>query len=110
MATLRPFFIGIVHDLAGSAAATLLLLPFIDDALWAVVYLVVFGVGTMVGMTVITFAIAAPSVYAARRMASAQRWIRAASGAVSLVFGLHLAYKVGIVQGLFTATPRWTPQ
>jgi high-affinity nickel permease len=107
--TLRPFFIGIVHGLAGSAAATLLILPLIEDVRWAVFYLVVFGLGTIAGMALVTFAIAAPSAYASRRVERLQRWIRIGSGAVSLAFGLYLAVKIGFVDGLFTGHPVWTP-
>lgn len=106
---LRPFFIGIVHGLAGSAAATLLILPLIEDVRWAVFYLVIFGLGTIAGMATITIAIAAPSVYAAHRVERVQRWIRIGSGAVSLAFGLYLAVKIGFVDGLFTGHPVWTP-
>jgi hypothetical protein len=110
LTTMRPFFVGIVHGMAGSAAATLLILPLIDDARWAVLYLIVFGAGTIVGMSLITFAIAAPSVYAAARVTSMQRWLRSVSGAASLAFGLYLAAKIGFVDGLFTSHPQWTPR
>ncbi|MBX6363765.1 MAG: high-affinity nickel-transport family protein [Gemmatimonadetes bacterium] len=110
LATMRPFFVGIVHGLAGSAAATLLILPLIDDPRWAVLYLVVFGIGTIGGMALVTVAIAAPAALVATRVAGMQRWIRTASGAVSLAFGAYLAYRVGFVDGLFTASPRWTPR
>lgn len=106
---LRPFVIGIVHGLAGSAAATLLILPLIDDPRWAVLYLVVFGLGTLAGMALITLAIAAPAAYAAERVKGLQRGIRLTSGAVSLVFGLYLGYRIGFVDGLFTSNPQWTP-
>ncbi len=110
LTSMRPFFVGVVHGLAGSAAATLLILPLIEDPRWAVLYLMIFGVGTIAGMALVTIAIAAPSVYAAGRVASLQRSIRFASGAISLVFGAYLAYKIGFVEGLFTGAPRWTPQ
>jgi high-affinity nickel-transport protein len=106
----RPFLVGVVHGLAGSAAAVLLIVPLIPDPRWAVVYLLVFGFGTVVGMTLITLSIAAPSLVLASRMAGMQRSLRLASGAVSLVFGLYLAHKVGFADGLFTSDPRWTPQ
>jgi len=106
---LEPFFIGVVHGLAGSAGATLLVVPLIDDARSALVWLGVFGLGTVVGMAVVTVAIAAPAAYAAR-VGTLQRGIRVASGAVSLAFGLFLGYQIGFVEGLFSAVPRWTPQ
>jgi len=101
----RPFLVGVVHGMAGSAAATLLILPFIDSAAWAVLYLGVFGLGTIAGMMIVTVAIAAPAIIAGERLGGLQRGMRVASGAVSLAFGAYLAYKVGFVDGLFTARP-----
>jgi high-affinity nickel-transport protein len=99
-----------VHGLAGSAAATLLILPLIDDVRWALLYLVVFGIGTIVGMALVTLAIAAPAAFAASRVNDLQRSIRIASGAVSLAFGMYLSWRIGYVDGLFTGQSRWTPQ
>ena len=104
--TSRPFLVGVVHGLAGSAAAALLIVPLIDDPRWAVLYLLTFGLGTIVGMTVITLSIAAPSLIAATHMPSLQRSLRVASGAVSLIFGLYLAHKIGFTDGLFVSRPR----
>jgi len=106
----RPFFVGIVHGLAGSAGAALLIVPLIDDPRWAALYLLTFGLGTIVGMAIVTIAIAAPSLLAAAHIPSLQRSLRLASGAVSLVFGLYLAHKIGFGDGLFTADPRWNPR
>jgi hypothetical protein len=106
----RPFLVGVVHGLAGSAAAVLLIVPLIPDPRWAVVYLLVFGFGTVVGMTLITLSIATPSLLLAARMAGMQRSLRLASGAVSVVFGLYLAHKVGFADGLFTSNPSWQPR
>ena len=105
---LRPFLVGVVHGMAGSAAATLLILPLIDDPRWALLYLGVFGLGTVTGMAMVmvTVAIAAPAIYAGARLAGMQRGIRVASGAVSLAFGAYLGYKIGFVDGLFIAQPR----
>ncbi len=107
---LRPFLVGMVHGMAGSAAATLLILPFIEDARLAVLYLSVFGLGTIVGMAAITMAIVAPVMYARPKLGQLQDRIRFASGVLSLAFGVYLGYKVGFIDGLFTAQPSWTPQ
>ena len=106
----RPFFVGIVHGLAGSAGAALLIVPLIDDARWAALYLLTFGLGTIVGMAVVTLTIALPSLLASAHLPSMQRSLRLASGAVSLVFGIYLAHKIGFTDGLFTSDPRWTPR
>jgi high-affinity nickel permease len=106
----RPFLVGVVHGLAGSAAAALLIVPLMDDPRWAALYLVTFGLGTIVGMSIVTISIAAPSLLAAAHIPSLQRSVRLASGAVSLVFGLYLAQKIGFTEGLFTSEPSWTPR
>ncbi|HZL66282.1 MAG TPA: hypothetical protein VFC29_03020, partial [Candidatus Limnocylindrales bacterium] len=51
---LRPLVVGIVHGLAGSAAVALLVLTTIRDSRWAIAYLLVFGLGTIAGMMLIT--------------------------------------------------------
>src|SRR6202035_829941 len=50
---LRPFVVGIVHGLAGSAAVALLVLTTIRNVHWAIAYLLIFGVGTIAGMMLI---------------------------------------------------------
>lgn len=100
--SLRPIFVGIVHGLAGSAALALLVLPMIDDLLWALAYLFVFGLGTIAGMMLITTAIALPFVYMSSRSAKISRYLAISSGLLSLGFGILLFYQIGFVEGLLT--------
>lgn len=106
---LRPLAVGIVHGLAGSAAVALLVLTTIRDPRWAVVYLLVFGVGTIAGMMLITMVIGAPFAYTGKRFTSFNRGLGVASGLVSMAFGLFVTFQIGFVDGLFTARPHWTP-
>jgi high-affinity nickel-transport protein len=105
----RPLVVGVVHGLAGSAAVALLVLATIANPKWAVLYLLIFGVGTIVGMMLITVAIALPFALSPRQSRFAGR-LRLASGLVSVAFGLLLTYQIGIVHGLFTGHPHWTPK
>jgi len=107
--SLRPLFIGIVHGLAGSAAVALLVLTTIHNPRWAVLYLLIFGVGTVAGMILITAAISLPFTYAGSRFAWMNRGLITASGLLSLGFGLFISYQIGFVDGLFTSHPNWTP-
>ena len=65
--------IGIVHGLAGSAAVALLVLSTIHSPVWATVYLLIFGAGTMVGMMCMTAVMAVPLAYAGSRFTSVSR-------------------------------------
>jgi ABC-type nickel/cobalt efflux system permease component RcnA len=107
---IRPLIVGVVHGLAGSAGVALLVLTAIGTSAWAVAYLLLFGLGTIVGMMLITVGIAWPVMGAAPRFPNLPRRLRLASGVISLIAGLAITYQIGVVDGLFGATPRWTPK
>ena len=103
----RPIAVGFVHGLAGSAFVALLVLAAIPGWIAQLAYLALFGLGTVAGMALITAGIAVP---VSRATGNVQRGIRIAAGVASIAFGLVLAHKVGVVDGLFAATPSWTPK
>lgn len=107
---LRPLVVGIVHGLAGSAAVALLVLTTIRVPSWAVLYLLIFGIGTVAGMMLITAAIAIPFLFSSTRFVRLNRGLGLASGFVSLAFGLFIVYQMGYVNGLFTHSPAWVPR
>lgn len=107
---LRPLVIGLIHGLAGSAAVALLVLSTIHDPVWATLYLLIFGAGTMVGMMGMTAAMAAPLTLAGRRSTAFSQCLGTVSGMVSLCFGSFLVYQLGIGGGLFTSHALWTPR
>lgn len=105
----RPLLVGVVHGLAGSAAVALLVLATIRGTVAAVAYLLMFGLGTVAGMMIVTLMLAAPALYATTRV---ERWrggVRVAAGALSIAFGLLLARELIVDGGLFSAVPTWDP-
>jgi high-affinity nickel-transport protein len=107
--SLRPLLVGIVHGLAGSAAVALLVLSTIHSPRWAIFYLLLFGVGTIVGMMLMTLAFAVPVTLAGYRFAWLSRSLVTGTGILSLAFGVVVAYQIGVVDGLFSSHPSWTP-
>ena len=107
---LRPLLIGIVHGLAGSAAVALLVLTTIRDPRWAIAYLLVFGIGTVAGMMLITMSIASAFTFFGRKHANFSMRLGLVSGLLSLAFGLLLVYQIGFGGGLFSGHPQWTPR
>ena len=107
---LRSFAVGLVHGLAGSAAIALLVLSAIPQPLWATLYLAIFCVGTIIGMALITTAIATPFMIVSRQASWIRQTLVTGSGLLSFGFGLFLAYQIGIADHLFSTAPIWIPQ
>jgi high-affinity nickel-transport protein len=107
---LRPFVVGVVHGLAGSAAVALLVLTTIRNVHWAIAYLLVFGVGTIAGMMLITMSLASAFTFAGRGRQKFSRRLALASGLLSVGFGLFVAYQICFVNGLFTTHAHWVPR
>ena len=78
----------------------------ISRARWAVAYLAVFGIGTILGMMLITLMMGSTFAYAQRRVASLGRHFGWAAGLISVAFGLFIAYRIGFADGLFNSTLR----
>jgi hypothetical protein len=107
---LRPFVVGLVHGLAGSAAVALMILSIIREPMAALGYLLLFGLGTIVGMMLITLILSAPFTFTAVNLPKFNRRLRVASGLVSFCFGVVLIYGIGFADGgLFTDVPTWEP-
>jgi ABC-type nickel/cobalt efflux system permease component RcnA len=96
---LRPLAIGIVHGLAGSAAVALLVLAQIREPLWALAYLLLFGVGTTAGMMLITSIIAVPFVRT-RRRPLLNLGMQVVGGALSVGLGCYMAWRLALDDGL----------
>jgi high-affinity nickel-transport protein len=86
----RPVVVGIVHGLAGSAAVALLVVPAIRGPLLALLYLAVFGAGTMLGMMLVTSAMATPLGYARTRFGLSERRLAVSCGIASICTGVFL--------------------
>ena len=106
---LRSVCVGLVHGLAGSATVALLVLSTIRSAWGAVGYLLLFGAGTILGMTAITALLSLPFGATGPRLLRWRRPLAMGTGVLSLAFGLYLAIQVGFVEGLFLGRPAWRP-
>lgn len=98
---LRPFVVGSVHGLAGSAALALLVLATVPTVVAGCLYLLLFGAGSTAGMMLMSLALGAPLVIARRRALWLSSGLQAAAGLCSLGIGLALAWKTGLLGGLF---------
>ena len=86
-----------VHGLAGSAALTLLVLATIPSALIGFLYIVIFGIGSIGGMMIMSTLFALPAKLTAERFARANFALRGLAGIFSLAFGVFMIYYIGFV-------------
>jgi hypothetical protein len=86
----RPFAVGVVHGLAGSAALSLLLVAAIPSPALALSYVAVFGAGSVGGMALVTACVALPL---GAVTPGVLRRLQVAIGAGALVFGCALAVR-----------------
>lgn len=97
---LKPVLVGAMHGLAGSAALTLLVLAQIDSAALGLLYLAVFGVGSVLGMMLMSGLVGLPFALGTRRIGGLSYGLQVAVGALSIAFGVWYAYRTGIINGL----------
>ena len=79
----------------------LLVLATIPSRGVAILYILVFGLGSIGGMMLMSLLIGLPFHIAEGRFRRGELLLRAASGLFSIGFGLFMAYDIGIVDGLF---------
>ncbi len=99
VAVRRPFLVGLVHGLAGSAALMLAVLATIPNPAVALAYILVFGVGSVGGMMVMSTLLGLPLALARERFVRAELALRAMAGLGSVAIGLVLAWRIGVESG-----------
>jgi ABC-type nickel/cobalt efflux system permease component RcnA len=99
--TVKPFLVGGMHGLAGSAGVTLLVLTQIESTIVALLYLAVFGLGSIVGMLTMSALIGIPFMITSERFSALHRGLQLSAGALSIVFGIWYAYDTSRASGLW---------
>ena len=83
----KPLLVGAMHGLAGSATLTLLVLTQMNSTALGLLYLAVFGLGSITGMLLMSGLIGLPFALSARRFGGVHYGLQAVAGAVSVAFG-----------------------
>jgi ABC-type nickel/cobalt efflux system permease component RcnA len=100
MSFIKSMLLGFIHGLAGSGAMILLTMSTVKSVWEAVMYILIFGVGTVIGMLFFTTIIGIPFVFSKRRL-TMNRALIMTTGAISAIFGIYYMYNLGINEGLF---------
>jgi ABC-type nickel/cobalt efflux system permease component RcnA len=88
----RPLLIGLVHGLAGSGALTALVLSRVTSTAAGIAFMVLFGLGSTLGMAVLTGVLGLPLAQLARHP-RAMPIVMGVTSAISLVVGVAWAVR-----------------
>ncbi len=97
----RPLLIGMVHGLAGSGALTVLVLSTMSSMAQGLFFLLLFGVGSILGMLLFSGLIYLPFRLTAGLSLRLNLWFQGAAGLTSILFGLFIMWQTGFAGGLF---------
>jgi ABC-type nickel/cobalt efflux system permease component RcnA len=89
----KPLLIGTMHGLAGSGALTLLVLTQISSPWVGMLYLGIFGVGSIVGMLLMSGLIGLPFALTSRNLTHVHHRLQTVAAILSICFGLWYAYQ-----------------
>ena len=93
---LRTLLVGMTHGLAGSAAILVLTAASVGSVPLGLLYIAVFGVGSIAGMAALSAVIAIPLGYSARIFTWGNRALRGAIGATTVGLGMLVIYENGL--------------
>jgi len=98
-ASRRPFWVGLMHGLAGSAGLTLAVAATIPSRSLALAYVAVFAGGSLGGMIAMSTLLGLPVALAAERFARAEAALRVGAAAASVAAGVALGWQLGTATG-----------
>ena len=86
----KSLFIGLIHGLAGSAALTLLILATVNSVLLGLIYILIFGIGSIVGMMIVSSIISLPFKLIPNNLQKTQKILELSTGLFSAIIGLFM--------------------
>jgi len=103
---LRALFVGMMHGMAGSAALIILALNSVSSLSLGILYIALFGIGSILGMAVLAAVISLPLKYSSRSFTWAHNGLKLVVGVITIGLGSRLIYEVGIIQELLISSPQ----
>jgi sulfite exporter TauE/SafE len=97
----RALLVGMIHGLAGSAALMLLVIPMIESKTVGLLYILIFGLGSIGGMMLMSFLVGLPFHLTAAKFNRFNYILQSAAGLFSIGWGLYIIFEKGVTEGLF---------
>ncbi len=99
----KSIFVGMFHGMAGSAALTLVILSTVESVAVGVIYILIFGSGTILGMLLVSGLIGLPFRFTANRFTNINKGIGLVAGVLSIALGAFIiveAFVLGVMLGV----------
>lgn len=97
---LRALFIGMMHGMAGTAALIVLTLQAVPSPVDGLIYILIFGLGSVVGMALLSAIIMVPIYHSSRRLTWMYNSLQTTVGIGTLLLGSYVVFDLGVVEGL----------
>ena len=91
----RTLLVGITHGMAGSAALLILTASAVEKPVFGMFYVLLFGVGSMAGMVVLSALIAVPLTWTARALTGAHHLLQGLVGTATVGLGFTVIFRAG---------------
>lgn len=92
---IRAMFVGMMHGMAGSAAVILLVLESVSSPMQGMLYILAFGIGSIIGMALLSVAISIPLSMPSKRLTWMHNGLQFVIGTLTLGIGLVVIYQNG---------------
>jgi len=90
---LRALMVGLMHGMAGSAAVILLTLETVTSPLQGILYILVFGIGSMLGMALLSVVISIPMLFSAGHLTWAHNGFQLLIGLMTVGLGAWVIFE-----------------
>ena len=88
----RTLLVGLMHGMAGSAALLVLAISQVANPTYGMFYVLLFGIGSMLGMGALSVVIAVPLAVSARWLTWANRGLQGGVGVITIAIGGMTVY------------------
>ncbi len=95
----RSLLIGLMHGMAGSAALLVLAMSQVTNPVYGMFYVLLFGIGSMLGMGALSVVIAVPLAVSAQWLTWANRALQGSVGVITIGIGAMTIYSTMPTQG-----------
>jgi len=92
----KSYLIGLIHGLAGSGSLIALAATTLDNVEMAMSFILLFGLGSIVGMIIVSSLLGLP-ILLTNRVSAVNRFLRFGTAAVSLIIGANILLEIGIL-------------